>query len=94
MDLNSAIQFGQLIDAAYAVPPENLANRAGEVIQAGLLGGGTAFEVITTIYANDLATDMNPLRGTKAVSIGFILQAATGAAVIALRAFAIDDVAA
>jgi hypothetical protein len=85
MDLNSAIQFGQVIDAAYAVPPENLANRAGEIIQAGLLGGESAFEVITTIYANDLATDMNPLRGSKAVSIGFILQAATGAAVIALR---------
>jgi hypothetical protein len=85
MDLNCAIQYGQLINAAYAVPPENLTNRAGEVIQAELVGGGSAFEVITTIYANDLATDMGPLRSSKVVSIGLILQAATGAAVIALR---------
>jgi hypothetical protein len=85
VDLNNAIQFGQLINAAYAVPPENLANRSGAIIQAGLLGGGTAFEVITTIYANDLATDMDPLRGSNIVSIGLILQATTGASVIALR---------
>lgn len=85
MDLNSAIQYGQLIKAAYAVPPENLTNRAGEVIQAGLVAGGSSFEVITTIYANDLATDMAPLRNSKVVSIGLILQAATGGAVIALR---------
>lgn len=85
MDLNSAIQYGQLIKAAYAVPPENLTNRAGEVIQAGLVAGGSTFEVITTIYANDLATDMAPLRNSKVVSIGLILQAATGGAVIALR---------
>jgi hypothetical protein len=85
VDLNSAILFGQLISAAYAVPPEDLTNRAGEILQAGLLGGGTAFEVLTTIYANDLATDMNPLRGSKTVSIGLILQATTGATVFALR---------
>jgi hypothetical protein len=85
MDLNSAIEFGQLINAAYAVPPDNLANRAGEMIQAGLLGGGTAFEVITSIYANDLATDMDSLRGSKTVSIGLILQATTGDVVVALR---------
>jgi hypothetical protein len=85
MNLNSAIQFGQLINAAYAVPPDNLANRAGEIIQVGLSGGGTAFEVITSIYANDLATDMDSLRGSKVVSIGLILQATTGDAVIALR---------
>ena len=85
MDLNSAIQFGQLINAAYAVPPGNLTNQAGEVIQTGLVAGGSTFEVITTIYANDLATDMAPLRSSKVVSIGLILQAATGDAVIALR---------
>jgi Lipase (class 3) len=85
VDLNSAIQFGQLINAAYAVLPDNLANRAGETIQAGLLGGGTSFEVITSIYANDLATDIDPLRSRQTVSIGLILQATTGAAVVALR---------
>jgi hypothetical protein len=86
MDLNSAIQFGQLIGAAYNVPPENLSNRAGEVIQAGLVGGGTAFEIIATVYANDLATDVSPLQIDKVVSLGLILQAPTsGDAIIALR---------
>lgn len=85
MDLNSAIQFGQLINAAYAVPPDNLTNRKGEILQAGLFGGGSPFDVIATIYANDLATDMDPLRGNQVVSIGLVLQATTGAAVIALR---------
>ncbi len=42
--------------------------------------------VITTVYANDLATDMNPQRGDARVSIGLILQnPATGDAVIAIR---------
>ena len=37
MDLNRAIQFGQLVEAAYAPDPGDLANRAGQVIQAGLI---------------------------------------------------------
>lgn len=86
MDLDVAIQFGQLVDAAYAVSPNNLTNRAGQVVDAGLMGAGTAYEVVTTIYANDLATDINPLRANDLVSIGLILQAsATGDAVIAIR---------
>jgi hypothetical protein len=86
MDLNTAIRLGQLIAAAYAVAPTDLANRSGTVVNAGLLGGGTAYEVLTTIYANDLATDMNPLRGRDVVSIGMILQASdTGDVVVAIR---------
>lgn len=86
MDLNKAILFGQLVNAAYAVPATDLANRAGQIVNAGLGGGSTAYEVITTIYANDLATDINPLRVDKKVSIGLILQAsASGDAVIAIR---------
>lgn len=86
MNLNCAIQFGQLVNAAYAVPPEDLGNRAGQLVQAGLLAGGSKFEVITTIYSNDLATDVSPLRGNSAVSIGLILQSLdTGAAVVAIR---------
>jgi Lipase (class 3) len=86
VDLHKAIQYAQLVDAAYAVPPANTANAAGQVINAGLGTASTAYEVITTIYTNDLATDINPLRGTNPVSIGLILQAsATGEAVIALR---------
>jgi hypothetical protein len=86
VDLNSAIQFAQLIKAAYAVPPEDLSSAAGQVIQAGLTGGGNAFEVVTTVYANDLATDINPLRVNQVVSIGTVLQkSGAGDAVIALR---------
>jgi predicted lipase len=51
------------------------------------LGGTTTtYVVITTVYANDLATDMNPQRGGSRVSIGLVLQnTATGDAVIAIR---------
>lgn len=84
MDLSSALCFGQLVNAAYAVPPDNLSNRAGELAKAG--AAANAYEVVTSIYANDLATDMNPNRGNTIVSIGLILQATeTGDAVIAIR---------
>lgn len=86
MDLNQAIKFGQLVNAVYAIPPNDLANKAGQVVNAGLGAANTSFEVVTSIYANDLATDINPLRATIQVSIGLVLQApATGDAVIAIR---------
>ena len=82
MDLFRAIDFAQLINAAYAIAPADLANSAGKVIHAG----GTSYMVVTTIYASDLATDMNPARAIGLVSIGLILQAAgTGDVVIAIR---------
>jgi hypothetical protein len=82
MDLNRAIELAQIINAAYAIPPTNLTNSAGAVITVS----GTAYTVVTTIYANDLATDMNPGRGLDLVSIGLILQeAGTGDVVIAIR---------
>ena len=71
MDLNKAIEFAQLVNAAYAIPPDNLANSAGKA----LIAGDTAYTVVTTIYANDLATDINPGRGNNEVSIGFVCQA-------------------
>jgi len=84
MDLNTALRFGQLVSAAYAVPANDLTNRAGQSVSAG--SPAVAYEVVTSIYANDLATDMNPDRGKNAVSIGLVLQAtATGDAVIAIR---------
>src|SRR6202007_3386561 len=60
----------------------SVTNSAGMVIVAG----GTSYTVITTVYANDLATDMNPVRGSAIVSIGLIFQATgTGDVVIAIR---------
>jgi hypothetical protein len=64
MDLDEAILFRQLVNAAYAVAPDNLTNRAGEIVPAGLDGNQTTYQVLTSIYANDLATDVNQLRGT------------------------------
>jgi hypothetical protein len=46
----------------------------------------TTYEVISSIYANDLATDATKPGTTKPVSIGLLLwQASTGEAVIAIR---------
>ena len=86
MDLNKAILYAQLVDAAYASAPGDLTNQAGRVVPAGLGAAQTQFDVITTIYANDLATQANPGRSACQVSIGLILQARESSeAVIALR---------
>ena len=86
MDLNKAILYAQLVNEAYATPPNDLHNRAGDVVSAGLGPAKTNYVVITTIYANDLATQKNPLRGQQQVSIGLVLQQQDGAeAVIAFR---------
>ena len=81
MDVMAAIQLGQLVDQTYDVLPDDLTNSAGKTLTAG----GTNYTVVTTIYANDLATDMNPIRADDTVSIGLICQAATGDAVITIR---------
>jgi len=84
MDLNQAILYAQLVNAAYAIDPANLANSAGKIVPAGT--AAATYEVVTTIYANDLATDMHPEHGKNRVSIGLILQAtASGEVVIAVR---------
>ena len=85
MDLNQAILFGQLISAAYAVPADDLTNRAGTVVSAGLGAAKTDFTIITSLYTNDLATEMNKLRATISVTIGLVLQSAAGDAVVAIR---------
>jgi hypothetical protein len=82
MDLNRAILYGQLVNAAYAILPGNTTNAAGQVITVGAF----SFQVVTSIFANDLATDMNPARGDQRVSIGLVLQAVgAGDVVIAIR---------
>ena len=82
MDLTKAITFAQLVNEAYDILPGNLANSAGKVLTVG----GVAYTVVTTIYANDLATDMNPARCNDEVSIGLICQAnGAGDVVIAIR---------
>ena len=82
VDVTKAIGFGQLVNTAYATSPGDLTNKAGQALRAG----GVAYTVVTTIYANDLATDMNPARIDDEVSIGLICQAdKTGDVAIAIR---------
>ncbi|MDH6247645.1 hypothetical protein [Mycobacterium sp. OTB74] len=82
MDEKAAIQFGQLVVQTYGVSPSDVTNSAGKVLTVG----GTKYTVVTTIYANDLATDMNPTRGEDTVSIGLVCQASgAGDVVIAIR---------
>jgi hypothetical protein len=84
MDLNKAILYAQLVNAAYAVDPNNTANSAGQIITAGI--PAATYEVLTTIYANDLSTDVNLDLPTARVSIGLVLQAtASGDVVVAVR---------
>jgi predicted lipase len=82
MDVTTAIKVAQLLNTTYDTAPSDLTNAAGKAVSAG----GANYTVVTTIYANDLATDMNPSRGDDEVSIGLICQAAqTGDVVIAIR---------
>lgn len=82
MDLNQAILYAQVVDAAYAIAPTNTANTAGQSVTAA----AARYDIITSIFADDLSTDMNPDRGNTRVSIGFVLQAsASGDVVVAIR---------
>jgi hypothetical protein len=85
MDINSAILYGQLVNAAYDVPTADLTNHAGQTVSAGIGANATQYKVVTSIFANDLATDINKLRATITVSIGLVLQSAAGDVVIAIR---------
>jgi hypothetical protein len=73
-----AVQVGQLVLAAANVAPSDVTNAAGTTV-------GDGYTVVTTIYANDLATDADPEGGNAVVSIGLICQNAAGDVVIAIR---------
>ena len=82
LNVTEAIQFGQLVNTTYATQPGDLTNAAGQSLTAG----GVDYTVVTTIYANDLATDINPSRVDDEVSIGLICQVdQSGDVVIAIR---------
>jgi hypothetical protein len=86
MDLNEAILYAQLVNEAYRPAPSDLTNRAGQVVTAGLGARQTQFDIISTIYSDDLSTQANPNRAASMVSIGLILQAqGSGEAVVAFR---------
>jgi len=85
MDPNQAIQFGQLIAAAYAVAPTDLSQAAGQTIPAAFDPYGKNYNIITTIYSNDLATDISPDGDKDIVSFGYIVQDKNGDVVIVIR---------
>jgi len=73
MDWNKSIQYAQLVNAAYNQFESKPFPTPG-------------FDVLATIFANDLATDRNPARGRSRVTIGLILQAqGSGDAFVAIR---------
>jgi predicted lipase len=80
-DVATAIKLGQLLNTTYDTSPSDLTNQAGQKIGVG----GTDYTVVTTIYANDLSTDIDPSRSDDEVSIGLICQDQTGAVAIAIR---------
>lgn len=81
IDWGKAIEYALLVQAAYDILPGNLADQAGKTLSVG-----SGYRVVASIYANDLATDLNPARGADTVSIGLICQAnGTGEVVVALR---------
>jgi Lipase (class 3) len=83
MDLNRAMELAQLLLVAENVPPADLIDAAGTTTS---IAGGPSYTVVTTLYANDLSTDMNPERGNNRVSIGLVWQAnGTGDVVITIR---------
>jgi len=81
IDLVTAIRCGELLNTTYDTLPSDVTNQAGQKISAD----GTDYTVVTTIYANDLSTDINPSRGDDEVSIGLICQDPTGNVAIAIR---------
>ncbi len=82
LNVTQAIQFAQLVNATYTTLPGDLTNKAGQALSAG----GVDYTVVTTIYANDLATDINPARADDEVSIGLICQEnTTGDVAITIR---------
>lgn len=72
MDWEKGIRYGQMVNAAY----DALAGKAS-------VPGG--YDVVATIYANDLATRANPQRGKARVLMGLLLQGQDGEAIAALR---------
>ena len=71
MDVNLAIKFAQLVNAAYALDPKNTGSLAGQPITAG----GMGYAIVTTVFANDLATEIMPGRSAIIVPIGLVLRA-------------------
>jgi pimeloyl-ACP methyl ester carboxylesterase len=81
----TAIQYGILVQKAEAVPPPETLYNPGDVINVAYDAVNVNYQVVTTFYGNDLATDINPDGALDVVSFGFIAQDPAGNAVVAIR---------
>jgi hypothetical protein len=84
-DPSIAIQYGMLVEKAEDVAPAQTVYNPGDTINVAYGVINVNYQVITTFYGNDLATDINPLRAANIVSFGFVAQDAAGNAVVAIR---------
>lgn len=80
-----AIQYGILVQQAEAVPTDQTVFNPGNTINVKYDAINVNYEVVTTFYGNDLATEVNPGRALAIVSFGFAAQDNAGNAVIAIR---------
>jgi Lipase (class 3) len=84
-DLNEAIKYAFLVKSAEDVPPNQTVYHPGDIINIAHDTINVDYTVVTTIYANDLATDVSPLRADQIVSFGVVVQDARGNGVVAIR---------
>jgi pimeloyl-ACP methyl ester carboxylesterase len=84
-DLKEAIKYALLVKSAEDVPPGQTVYRPGDIINVTYDTIKVDYTVVTTIYANDLATDVNPLRTDQIVSFGLVVQDSAGNVVVAIR---------
>lgn len=85
LDVNAAINFGNLLMSAYSVLPSNLANRAGQMIDNAYDVFSFEHKIVSSIYGHDLATQINPPRQDDWVSFGHITQDKNGHVVVTIR---------
>src|SRR5260370_37710175 len=83
--LNDAIKYALLVKCVEDVPPRQTVYHAGDVINVTYDTIKVDYTVVTTIYANDLATDVHPLRADEIVSFGVVVQDSLGNCVVAIR---------
>lgn len=84
-DLKEAIEYALLVKSAEDVPPGQTVYHPGDIITISYDTINVDYTVVTTIYANDLATDVNPLRTDQIVSFGVVAQDSLGNVVVAIR---------
>jgi hypothetical protein len=85
LDLKRAIHYALLVQLAEAVGASEVVYNPGKVFNVDYEGMNVTYNAVATFYANDIATEINPGRGTFIVSFGFVAQDASGNVVVAIR---------